>query len=498
MSIPWFDSLRLVTYTILTILLAAPTREGRIDTMYKKIDDGILSKLREIVGAENVSTSSEDREKYAHDEVAELYHEPEAVVKAHSAKEISEIMKLAGKENFPVTPRGAGQGLSGGAVPVFGGVVLTLEEMDSIVEIDEENMMACVEPGVITGNLQIELDKCGLFYPPDPASSDSCTIGGNIAENAGGPHAIKYGVTKDYVVGLEAVLPSGEIVAMGGKVVKNVTGYNLIQLLIGSEGTLAIVTKILVRLLPLPKERVDLLVPFDDFRKAAKTVSDIIKSRIIPTALEFMERDSIEAVEKLLEKEAYFRDSAAHLLITLDGNDKGAVEADYEKIGGICLENGAEDVMVADNARTRERMWEIRKMIIEALQNLSPEHIMDTQDVVVPRTRLPELLNRIKEVGSKYGIDIISFGHSGDGNVHVNIIKNVEESVWKEKAPKAAAEIYKLAVDLGGMVTGEHGIGVTRKKFLGLGVDEHQIRLMKMIKDDFDPQHVLNPGKIFP
>ncbi len=465
--------------------------------MYTKIDEGILSKLRDIVGDENVSTSDEDKDKYAHDEVAELHHEPDAVVKVRSAKEVSEIMKLANAENFPVTPRGAGQGLSGGAVPVYGGVVLSLERMNKIVEIDQENMMVWVEPGVITNTLQTELENHGLFYPPDPASSESCTIGGNIAENAGGPHGIKYGVTKDYVVGLEVVLPSGEIVTMGGKIVKNVTGYNLIQLLVGSEGTLAIVTKILLRLLPLPKERVDLLVPFDDFRKAAKTVSDIIKSRIIPTALEFMERDSIEAVEKLLEKEAYFRESAAHLLITLDGNDQSSMEADYEKIGEICLENGAEDVMVADNLQTRDRMWEIRKMIIEALQNLSPEHIMDTQDVVVPRTQLPELLNRIKEVGKKYGIDIITFGHSGDGNVHVNIIKNVEESVWKEKEPQAAANIYRIAVELGGTVTGEHGIGVTRKKFLGLGVDKYQIELMKKIKDDFDPNHVLNPGKIF-
>jgi glycolate oxidase len=466
--------------------------------MYKKVDERILAKLKEIVGAENVSVSREDKDKYAHDEVAELHYEPEAVLKVHTTEEVSAIMKLASAENFPVTPRGAGQGLSGGAVPVLGGVVLSLEEMNKIVEVDEENMMAWVEPGVITGSFQTEMEKIGLFYPPDPASQDSCTIGGNIAENAGGPHGIKYGVTKDYVVGLEVVLPSGQIITMGAKVVKNVTGYNLIQLLIGSEGTLAIVTKILVRLLPLPKERVDLLVPYDDFRKAAKTVSDIIKNRIIPTALEFMERDSIEAVEKLLEKEAYFRDSAAHLLITIDGNDKAAVEADYEKIGEICLENGAEDVMVADNSQTRERMWEIRKMIIEALQNLSPERIMDTQDVVVPRTELPELLDRIKEVGSKYDIDIITFGHSGDGNVHVNIIKNVDERVWKEKAPKAAAEIYRIAVDLGGMVTGEHGIGVTRKKFLSLGVDETQIKLMKMIKEDFDPGHILNPGKIFP
>jgi len=465
--------------------------------MYKKIDSDGLKELRGILGDGNLLTPEDDLDAYAHDEVAELWHLPEAVARVHSTEQVSEILKLAQIKRFPVTPRGAGQGLSGGAVPVFGGLVLSLEKMDRILEIDEENLMISVEPGVITGNLHREVEAVGLFYPPDPASLDSCSIGGNIAENAGGPRAIKYGVTKDYVNGLEAVLPSGEVMELGAKVMKNVTGYNLIQLLTGSEGTLAVVTRILLRLLPKPEQRVDLLVPFNDFQAAGQSVSDIIKARIVPVALEFMERDSVLAVEKLIEKEVPFREAAAHLLITLDGNDKNQIDRDYERIGEICLENGAVDVLVADTPQMRDRLWETRKLIIEALQNLSPQHIMDTQDIVVPRTQLPQLLPRIKDIGERYQLPVISFGHAGDGNVHVNIIKDVAEEVWKTQASKAAAEIYRLAVSLGGMVTGEHGIGLTRKSFLSLGIDQAQIRMMRGIKEDFDPNGILNPGKIF-
>jgi len=465
--------------------------------MYKKIDSDDLKRLGDILGDGNLLTPEDDLDAYAHDEVAELWHAPEAVARVTSSEQVSEIMKLAQDSRFPVTPRGAGQGLSGGAVPVHGGLVLSLEAMDRIVEIDEQNLMVSVEPGVITGNLHREVEAAGLFYPPDPASLDSCSMGGNIAENAGGPRAIKYGVTKDYVCGLQAILPDGRVMELGGKVVKNVTGYNLIQLLTGSEGTLAVVTRILLRLLPKPEQRVDLLVPFDDFQAAGRSVSEIIKARIVPVALEFMERDCLLAVEKLVERQVPFREAAAHLLITLDGNDKNQIDRDYERIGEICLENGAADVLVADNAQMRDRLWETRKLIIEALQNLSPQHIMDTQDIVVPRTQLPLLLPKIKEVGERSGLPIISFGHAGDGNVHVNIIKDVPEQLWSEQAPKAAEEIYRLAVSLGGMVTGEHGIGLTRKSFLSLGIDGAQIEMMRRIKEDFDPNGILNPGKIF-
>jgi glycolate oxidase len=465
--------------------------------MYKKLDASLLSRLASIVGEENLLTDSEALEPYSHDEVAELRHAPEAVARAGTGEEVARVLSLAQEHRFPVTPRGAGQGLSGGAVPVLGGLVLSLERMNRVLEIDTENLMVTAEPGVITGNLHREVEEQGLFYPPDPASLDSCSIGGNVAENAGGPRAIKYGVTKDYVCGLEVVLPDGQIARMGGKVVKNVTGYNLIQLVVGSEGTLGVVTRVVLRLLPKPRERVDMLVPFASFEAAGRTVSEIIRARIVPVALEFMERDSLLAVEKLREKEVPFRDAAAHLLITLDGNDRGRIEADYEAIGEICLANGAIDVLVADTPQVRDRLWENRKLIIEALQNLSPQRIMDTQDVVVPRSRLPEILPRIKEVGERTGLHIISFGHAGDGNVHVNVIKDVPEELWAARREQAAEEIYRLAVSMGGMVTGEHGIGVTRKEFLGLGVDARQIELMRQIKNDFDPAGILNPGKIF-
>jgi glycolate oxidase len=465
--------------------------------MYTKIDPRICGLLAEIVGSENLVIDTESLEPYTHDEVTFTETGPEAAVLVASTEQVSQIMRLAQKENFPVTPRGAGQGLSGGAVPICGGLILSLEKMDTVLEIDEENFVATVEPGIITGNLHRAVEEKGLFYPPDPASLDSCSIGGNIAENAGGPRAVKYGVTNDYVCGLEAVLPSGEIINLGGKVVKDVTGYNMLQLLIGSEGTLAIITKILLRLIPLPSERIDLLVPFDDFSTAAETVAAVLKNRIVPAALEFMERDSILAVERLTEKEVPFHEAAAHLLITLDGNDREALDREAEQLGEMCLERGALEVLVADDSALRDRLWDARRKIIEALQNLSPEHVMDTQDIVVPRSNLPEALNRIKTVAQKYNLQIVCFGHSGDGNVHVNIIKNLPEAQWREKAPSAADEIYRIADDLGGMITGEHGIGLTRKDHLAMSLDTKTIELMKMIKDDFDPNGILNPGKIF-
>jgi glycolate oxidase len=464
---------------------------------YKKISEDILKDLESIVGKVNLYISPEDLEKYAHDEVDELHYMPEAVVKVENTRQVSEILKLAQLKHFPVTPRGAGQGLSGGAVPVFGGLVLSLEKMNRVLEIDEENLIVTVEPGLITGNLHREVEAQGLFYPPDPASLDSCSIGGNIAENAGGPRAVKYGVTRDYVCGVEAVLPSGEITQLGGKLVKNVTGYSLMQILIGSEGTLAIITKILLKLLPLPSERVDLLVPFSSFTDAAETVSTIIKNKIVPCALEFMEKDVILAAEKLLEKELPFNDAQAHLLITLDGNDKSVLENDYQKIGEICLENNAVDVLVADNPRLQESLWEARRVVIEALKALSPEHIMETEDIVVPRSRLPEMLQTIKAIGNEFALHIISFGHAGDGNVHVNIIKNMDTDTWKKIIPQVDKRIYEETVAMGGMITGEHGVGLIRKEYLSLAIDTQQIDLMKKIKADFDPNEILNPGKIF-
>jgi len=464
---------------------------------YRKVDAGLVEALCQIVGEGNVLAGSEAMEPYTHDEVVGLRAAPEVVVRVTSVEQVAEVLRLAQRERVPVTPRGAGYGLSGGAVPVQGGIVLSMEKMNHILEIDKENLMVTVEPGVITGDIHRAVEAEGLFYPPDPASLDSCFIGGNIAEGAGGPRAVKYGVTRHYVCGLEMVLPSGEIITCGGKLVKNVTGYDLIQLLIGSEGTLAVVTKIILRLLPLPKVQVDLLVPFDDFQAAADTVSDIIAHRVLPTTIEFMERDSVVAVERLLERELPHRDAAAHLLIQLDGNSREAVEADYEMVGELCLEHAARDVLVAKDQRTRDRLWEARRLIIDALNHESPVNHME--DVVVPRAEIPPLLRGIKEIAGRHAVRIVCFGHAGDGNVHVNVLKDgIADDQWEALVPAVTEEMYRLTLSLGGMITGEHGIGATRRRYLPLALDDIQIDIMRQIKAVFDPNHILNPGKIFP
>jgi glycolate oxidase len=465
--------------------------------MYKKVNSEIVERLRQIVGADDVLTDAHDMEPYSHDEVVGLRADPEVVVRATSAEQVSQIFQLAQRERIPVTPRGAGMGLSGGAVPVCGGIILSLERMDRILEIDKQNLMATVEPGVITGNLHQAVEAEGLFYPPDPASLDSCSIGGNIAEGAGGPRAVKYGVTKDYVCGLEAVLPSGQVITCGGKLVKNVTGYNLIQLLIGSEGTLAVVTKIVLRLLPLPKLRVDLLVPFNEFQAAANTVSDIIAQRIVPTTIEFMERDSVLACERYLGKEIPFHDAVAHLLIQLDGNHREAIDTDYDQVADICLKNGALDVLVALGSRDRDRLWEARRAIVDALKKESPINHME--DVAVPRAEIPVLLKGIRELAERYAVRIVSFGHAGDGNVHVNVLKDdLADDRWEEILPSITEEMYRLTLSLGGTITGEHGIGATRRQYLPLALDQAQIEIMEKIREIFDPHRILNPNKIFP
>ena len=464
---------------------------------YRPVTDTVVEALRQIVGEANVVVAGEALERYAHDETVGLRADPEVAVKVTSTEQVSKVLKLAQRMRIPVTPRGAGYGLSGGAVALHGGIVLSTEKMNRILEIDHENLMVTVEPGVITGDIHRAVEAEGLFYPPDPASLDSCTIGGNVSEGAGGPRAVKYGITKDYVTGLEVVLPSGKITSMGGKLVKDVTGYSLIQLLIGSEGTLAVVTKIILRLLPLPKVQVDLLVPFDDFQTAADTVSAIIAQRILPTTIEFMERDSMLAVERLLQKPVPFCDAAAQLLIQLDGNLQDAVEAEMEIVGDLCLEHGARDVLVAQDRPTRDRLWEARRLIIDALNQESPVNHME--DVVVPRAELPRLLKGIKEIGNRHGVRIVSFGHAGDGNVHVNVLKDqIGDEQWAALMPAVTEETYRLSLSLGGAITGEHGIGATRKRYLSLALDEAQIALMRQIREAFDPNRILNPGKIFP
>lgn len=465
--------------------------------MYAKVDQGVLEFLTHLFGKDRVLLDPDLLEMYSHDEVPGLKAPPEVVVRATTVQQISKLLKFANEKRVPITPRGAGYGLSGGAVPVCGGIVLSLEKMDRILEIDKKNLMITVEPGVITGKIHEAVEREGLFYPPDPASLDSCSIGGNIAESAGGPRAVKYGVTKDYVCGLEAVLPSGEIIQLGGKLVKNVTGYDLIDLLIGSEGTLAIITKIILRLIPLPRVTIDLLVAFNQFQAAADTVSTIIERQILPTSIEFMEQDSLLTCEKYLKKELPLREAAAFLLIKLDGNRKEDVEALCEIVGEVCFEHGAIDVLVAADRPTQEKLWEARRVIIEALKERSPVNHME--DVVVPRARINHFLREMKKLQERYEYPIICFGHSGDGNVHVNVLKeDLPEDKWKETIPKISEEIFDIALTLGGQITGEHGVGATRRKHLEKAVGPKTLKLFRGIKQLFDPNNILNPRKILP
>ena len=453
-------------------------------------------RLTEITGPKAVFNSAEMLDKYSKDETIGLSFLPEAVVLPATVKEIQEIFRLASIESIPVTPRGLGTGLSGGAVPIFGGIVLSLERMNSLVEIDRENLMAVTEPGIVTGKLQQAVEAEGLFYPPDPASLESCSIGGNVAEGAGGSRAVRYGTTKDYVQGLEMVLPSGEVIHSGGKIVKDVTGYNLTQLLVGSEGTLAVVTQIILRLIPLPKLRMDLLVPFNSIEDTTKTVSEIIEAKIVPTAIEFMESSCFELAENHIKRKLAFRDAAAHLLVTLDGNHQEALEDSRNRVGEICERNGANDIYVAITRPDIERMWEGRKCLFEAANLVGGMY--KSLDVVVPRSRIPVLVQKIHEISELHGIQAMSFGHAGDGNVHVLLFKGeLSDDVWDRHIHLAERELYKETVDLGGRITAEHGIGLLRKQYLSMNLGVNQIEILRELKRSFDPKSILNPGKIF-
>lgn len=458
--------------------------------------DEIKEKLIAIVGKNNVLTAKEEMADYAHDETMGLSSQPDIVIKAENAQHISAVLKLANKYLVPVIPRGAGTGLSGGAVPTEGGIVLSLEKMNKILEIDEENMMIVTEPGVITGALQTEVEKKGLFYPPDPASLDSCHIGGNLAECAGGARAVKYGVTKDYVVGFEAVLPSGEIINLGGKLLKNVVGYDLISLIIGCEGTLAVITKIILKLVPLPKAKIDLLVPFDDYTTASQTIVEIIKSKVVPAAIEFMDKDSILACEECLGRQLPFRDAEAQILIELDGDDKEYLEKQAEMVGELCLAKGAKDVLVADTKANQEKLWEVRRKISESLKLTGGLKV--SEDIVVPISQMPKVLGQLQDLSKKLTVKIVCFGHLGDGNIHVNILKKqLTDDVWNKILPEAINGVFDITIAAGGTISGEHGIGVTKKKYVPRVLSAAEINIMKQIKKTFDPNNILNPGKIF-
>ncbi len=462
---------------------------------YSKITPAILEEIRTIVSPGSVLVDSETLKIYGRDETEDFSFPPEVVVKPSSTQEISAILKLANRYSIPVTPRGGGTGLSGGALAIHGGICLSMEKLNRIIEIDEKNFQATTEPGVITQIFQEELERRGLFYPPDPASRGSCHLGGNLAECAGGPRAVKYGVTKDYVLGIEAVLPTGEIITAGGRVLKNVSGYNLTQLIIGSEGTLAVITKIIFRLIPLPRLRKVLLVAFNSIDDAATCVAKIFQRGVTPSALEFMERSAVKAAEDRLGKKFPNGNAEAQLLIEVDGNHEEAIDRDIETVASVVEEQKPVDVLLAEDPAKVADVWALRRSMGEAVKSYSA---YKEEDTVVPRGNLPPLVRGVKAICTKYGVTSICYGHAGDGNIHVNILKEgVDDETWEKNLDKAIREIFQLTVSLGGTISGEHGIGYSQKSYLPIALSEAELRIMKEIKRTFDPKGILNPGKIF-
>jgi glycolate oxidase len=477
-------------------------RSWGIATEYQPLTAAVAEELINIVGRPNVVYGDPAAmQDYAHDEVAGEEHArmPEAVIKPETAQQISQVLMLANRERIPVTPRGAGSGLSCGAVPVCGGIVLSVERMNRILEIDGENMVAVVEPGVVTNDVNDAVEEYGLFYAGYPMSQELCFVGGNVAENAGGGRAIKYGVTGRYVLGLEVVLPTGEIVELGGKRVKDVTGYDLIHLMVGSEGTLGIFTRIILRLLPRPAARAVLLVPFPDTPAAIGAVPRLMtRGRIVPTSVEFMDRRSIRAAYDYTGERLPHPDVGALLLIEVDGTDETRVERDMHSIVDLCLELGALDVLVGNTPRDERRMWRPRQEMADAIKAICP--VQSLEDIVVPLAQIPDLMPELDRLSEKYDVQIPCYGHAGDGNLHATVVKKPETSMeeWEEKLPAILQELYTTVHALGGTISGEHGIGSKRSRYLPLVMDEKVIELQRGIKRLFDPLNILNPGKIFP
>ncbi|MFI5148610.1 MAG: FAD-binding oxidoreductase [Bacteroidia bacterium] len=464
---------------------------------FNKITPAITEAFRKILGAEQVLGDKDNLLNYGHDQTEDLNYPPEIVLKPGNAEEISAILKLCNEYRIPVTPRGAGTGLSGAALPVYGGVLLSMERFNKIIEIDERNLQATVEPGVINEVFRQAVEAKGLFYPPDPASKGSCFLGGNIALSSGGPKAVKYGTTKEYVLNLEAVLPTGEIIWTGANVLKNSTGFNLTQLFVGSEGMLGVVTKIVFRLIPLPQKTVVMLVPFASAEKACEAVPAVFKAGIVPSAMEFMERDAIDwALKYVSGLSMSIPDHVkAHLLIELDGNDLDVLMNDAEQISSIMESFECEEILFADTEEQKQNLWRMRRCIGEAVKSHS---VYKEEDTVVMRAELPKLLKGVKEIGHKYGFRSVCYGHAGDGNLHVNLIKgDMSDEAWNNELPKGIREIFELCKLLGGTISGEHGIGLVQKEYMDIVFSSKLLDLQKQIRDVFDPNGIMNPGKMF-
>lgn len=465
---------------------------------YRKIGPADLEVFAEIVGGPYVLTDEDALKNASSDETEDLEYMPEVVIKPGSAEEISRILAYCNGQMIPVTVRGAGTGLSGGALAIYGGVVLDMGRMNRILNLDVPNFQVTTEPGVITQVLQEYVQARGLYYPPDPASRGSCFIGGNVAENSGGPRALKYGVVKDYVLNLEVVLPGGEIIWTGANVLKNATGYNLTQLIVGSEGTLGVVTKIVLKLIPAVQHNVLMLVPFPSATEACRAVNAILLAGIIPSALEFMERQAILLAMEYSGNTSipFTDDTEAHLLIELDGDDTDVLQQQAEKVMAVLSNFETGEILYADSHEQKEVLWALRRKVGEAVKNHS---VYKEEDTVVPRAELPELLITVKRIGAAYGFTSVCYGHAGDGNLHVNILKgDMSDDDWTNKLPEAIRELFAEVVKMGGTLSGEHGIGLVQKGYMDTAFNSTQLRLMKAIKDVFDPSGILNPGKIFP
>ena len=464
---------------------------------YNKVTSITFLLFEKIVGKENMSSDKEQLEKYGQDETEDLIFFAEVILKPSSVKEISQIAKICNEHIIPLTVRGAGTGLSGGALPIKGGVLLSMEKFNKIIKIDERNLQATVEPGVINYEFQEAVKQVGLFYPPDPASWGSCSLGGNIAHSSGGPKAVKYGTTRDYVLNLEIVLPNGEIIWTGANTLKYSTGYNLTHLMVGSEGTLCIVTKIVFKLITLPKHDLLMLVPFNSAELACKAVAEVFKAGINPSAMEFMEKDAIDWSIKY-SGELSFKvkpEWQALLIIEVDGNNLDVLMSDCEIISSVMQQNQCDEILFADSAEQKNAIWKIRRKVGEAVKSNS---VYKEEDTVVPRAELPILLKGVKAIGKKYGFNSVCYGHAGDGNLHVNIIKGaLSDQAWNIDLPNAISEIFELCKSLGGTISGEHGIGLVQKNYLPIVFSPYHLQLMKDIKKVFDPNYILNPGKIF-
>ena len=461
------------------------------------ITPSLLEEMKSIVGAAYFFTDEESFAKYGSDETEKLHYAPQVVVKPRTAEEISKLLILCNQHLIPVTPRGAGTGLTGGALPHLGGLVISMERFNTILDLDERNLQVTTEPGVITEVLQNTVKEKGLFYPPDPASKGSCFIGGNISENSGGPKAVKYGVVKDYVLNLEIVLPTGEIIWTGSNVLKNATGYNLTQLIVGSEGTLGIVTKIVLRLIPHPKFDLLMLAPFNSVEKASEAVSAIFRAGITPSAMELMEIESIKLASKLCESTAIpiTEDLAAHLIIEVDGNDMEVLMKDMEAIAEVLANYEVGELYFADDTQQKNELWKIRRKANEA--SVAAGYTIE-EDTVVPRAELPKLIKGVRALALDNGFKVVSYGHAGDGNLHIRINHpKYKKSYENEEIQGILMKIFELVKSLGGTISGEHGIGLIQKSFMPVMFDPISMELMKGIKKVFDPNNILNAGKIF-